>query len=164
MLLSQVDVAAFHVYSHLKSLSLVPRRHTPLPRKAQQANSAPSSSSATSSSSSLYGGVEGGGGVRTMSSNVFFDILNPEAPWNAGKGTSNTYHSPTASFSSSRSSSASHDGSVEFSNKSLAVMGGGIFLKEEELVPVFDVYARDGLNAFKITAPGPPDAYILISK
>jgi hypothetical protein len=35
---------------------------------------------------------------------------------------------------------------------------------ETPLVPVFDVFARDEITSFKPSAPGPPDAYVVVVK
>ena len=39
---------------------------------------------------------------------------------------------------------------------------GELSINQQHLVPIFDVYARDGINTFRISAPGPPDFYITL--
>ena len=37
-------------------------------------------------------------------------------------------------------------------------------MDKDELVPSFDVYARDGITSFRPSAPGPPDFFVIVAK
>ncbi len=37
-----------------------------------------------------------------------------------------------------------------------------LFSREADIAPDFDVYARDGISSFKVSAPGPPDFYVCV--
>jgi len=160
LLLGQLDLPTYTVYSQLVNIGFMAYRHKPL--------------SATVDATA----ISAAGGVAAVSRPLITgDDQPPPAPpgtpiytppavagahalWTGTRAVSVTELDDVAPPASASTTAAGGSGGVA----SLVWTPEGLLAPEAELVPVFDVYTRDGLTSFKPSAPGAPDFYCLVAK
>lgn len=188
-LLEKVPLHRYLVYQHLRSLGLVALRHDPASTMAalpaRPATAAADAASAASDAAAVVAAPSAdadGRAAAATSAHATAAAAGPEvslppvhllhkaglerhmfAPAREGepqRSNSSGFAPPSLPEAGSATSSAT--AAAPSSSSSVSALSRWIVTAEADVTPDYDVYARDGISAFKLSAPGPPDFYVAV--